>query len=89
MSVGRSLIVGKGMPISRSQVECFLLIILLSISGLNHAVLGARAVKEELESQAAVLWRKSLSSTETDGAGSFATGDNRQVPSTPDPIHNR
>ena len=47
-SVGRSLIFGEGMPISRSQVGCFLLVI-LSISGLNHAVLGAQAVKEEVE----------------------------------------
>ncbi|TKY61485.1 hypothetical protein E2542_SST11336 [Spatholobus suberectus] len=75
------------MSISRSQVGC-LLLILLSISVMNHQVLGARYVKEvEHVLNKYAVWRKSFSSSETNG-GSYATA-NRVVPSSPDPLHNR
>ncbi|RDY13268.1 hypothetical protein CR513_01855, partial [Mucuna pruriens] len=75
------------MSISRSQVGC-LLLILLSISVLNHQVLGARHVKEEVEHvlNKSTAWRKSFTN-ETNGS-SYATV-NRVVPSSPDPLHNR
>ncbi|KAL2345703.1 hypothetical protein Fmac_006988 [Flemingia macrophylla] len=74
------------MPISRSQVGWFLLI-LLSISVLNHQVLGARLVKEEVEHvlNKSSTWRESFTN-ETNG-GSYAAV-NRVVPSSPDPLHN-
>jgi len=62
---------------------CLLFVILLSISVLNHhQVLDDRYVKVEVEHQ-----------NETDvalapGEGSHAAV-NRQVPSSPDPLHNK
>nr|KYP71239.1 hypothetical protein KK1_010488 [Cajanus cajan] len=76
------------MSIPRSQMGCFLLI-LLSISVLNHHVLGARLVKEEVEhvlKKSSSTWRESFTN-ETNG-GSYAAV-NRVVPSSPDPLHNR
>ncbi|KAK7397216.1 hypothetical protein VNO78_18383 [Psophocarpus tetragonolobus] len=70
---------------SRTQVGCVLLI-LLTISVLNHQVLGARFVKEvEHVLNKSALWRKSFKN-ETNG-DSYATV-NRVVPSSPDPLHN-
>ncbi|KAF7817892.1 CLE17 protein [Senna tora] len=74
------------MSISRAQVGCFLLI-LLSLSGLNLKAMDARYVEEEMERvHKFQVWRKRFSSQT--GAGSFATVD-REVPSSPDPLHNR
>lgn len=74
------------MSISRFQVGC-LLLILLSISVLNHQVLGARCLKEvERVHNNSAIWRKNFTN-ETNG-DSYATV-NRVVPSSPDPLHNR
>ncbi|KAG4913936.1 hypothetical protein AAZX31_19G221700 [Glycine max] len=75
------------MSISRSQVGC-LLLILLSISVLNHQVLGARYVKEEVEHllNKSAVWRKSFTN---ETKGDFYGTVNRVVPSSPDPLHNR
>ncbi|KAK7284340.1 hypothetical protein RJT34_19085 [Clitoria ternatea] len=78
------------MLISRCQVGCFILI-LLSVSVLNHQVLGARFVKEETEHAHALnkyaAWRKRFKNA-TNGGGSY-TAVKRKVPSSPDPLHNR
>jgi hypothetical protein len=68
------------MSISRSQVKCFFLIV-LSISVLNHhQVLEARYVKVKMEHQ---------NETEIAPGEGCYTAVNRQVPSSPDPLHNR
>ncbi|KAK7337796.1 hypothetical protein VNO77_18383 [Canavalia gladiata] len=74
------------MLISRFQVGC-LLLVLLSISVLNHQVLGARYVKEEAEHvlNKSQVWKRRFMN-ETNG-GSYVTV-NREVPSSPDPLHN-
>ncbi|KAG5044306.1 hypothetical protein AAZX31_03G218300 [Glycine max] len=76
------------MSISRSQVGC-LLLILLSISVLNPQVLCAWFVKEEVENllNKSAVWRKSFTN-ETNG-DFYGTVNNRVVPSSPDPLHNR
>jgi hypothetical protein len=73
------------MSVSRSRVGCLLFLIVLSISVLNHhQVLYARHVKGEVEHQ-----------NETEVALALAPGEgryaavNRQVPSSPDPLHNK
>ncbi|XLR67623.1 hypothetical protein HN51_014664 [Arachis hypogaea] len=81
---------------SRSQVGCLLLMILLSVSVLRDGVLGGRYVKvtlvDEYVLQSPPCWRKScINNNETDGDGgsySFETV-HREVPSSPDPLHNR
>ncbi|KAK7258849.1 hypothetical protein RIF29_24437 [Crotalaria pallida] len=73
------------MSISRTQMG-YLLLMLLSISVLNHEALGARHVEKMEHVHNSEVWRKS-STNEKDG-GSFATL-NREVPSSPDPLHNR
>ncbi|KAL6278639.1 hypothetical protein ACE6H2_022240 [Prunus campanulata] len=75
------------MFISRNQV-IGLLLIFLGISGLYTGVSGARCLNEKVENpeKPQVLQRKS-SSNSTD-EGFFAT-INREVPSSPDPLHNR
>lgn len=79
---------GEVMSISRTQMGC-LLLILLSTSVLKHEVLGARYVQEmeHVLNYSPVVWRKSFGN-ETDDGGSFDTV-NREVPSSPDPLHNR
>ncbi|KAI5326463.1 hypothetical protein L3X38_035537 [Prunus dulcis] len=74
------------MFISRNQV-IGLLFIFLGISGLYTGVSGARCLNEKVENpeKPQVLQRKS-SSISTD-EGFFAT-INREVPSSPDPLHN-
>ena len=72
--------------ISRTQVGC-LLLILFSISCLNHKVLGARYGKEVDEHvHKFQVWRKSF--THETPEGSYETV-NREVPTSPDPLHNR
>ena len=74
------------MFVSRSQVVC-LLLILLSISSLHHGVLGARYLKEKEENlEKPQVWSSGSSKDAVEGF--FATVD-REVPSCPDPLHNR
>ncbi|CAL9003415.1 unnamed protein product [Prunus brigantina] len=74
------------MFISRNQV-IGLLLIFLGISGLYTGVSGARYLNEKVENpeKPQVLQRKSFSNSTDEGF--FAT-INRQVPSSPDPLHN-
>ncbi|CAL5380788.1 unnamed protein product [Camellia sinensis] len=79
------------MLILKSQVGYFLLL-LLSISALHQAALGARYLEEiknenptQTQTQTQLL-TKSFNSTTNEGF--FATID-REVPSSPDPLHNR
>jgi hypothetical protein len=73
------------MFISRSQVVC-LLLLLSSISALHHEVLGARHLKEKVKNlEKPQVWKKSSSAED---GGIFATVK-REVPSCPDPLHNR
>ncbi|KAI4301804.1 hypothetical protein L6164_035048 [Bauhinia variegata] len=74
------------MLISRTQLRYFLLI-LLSISILKDGGVGARYVKERVMLlDKTPVWTKGFTD-QTDG-GSFVTV-NREVPSSPDPLHNR
>ncbi|XVE89696.1 hypothetical protein DITRI_Ditri20bG0016700 [Diplodiscus trichospermus] len=72
---------------SRGSVG-YLLLILLIISALHHEVLAARFLTEKLEDEdmAQRNWKGNPGSGTDDGY--FATID-RQVPSSPDPLHNR
>ncbi|XVE62988.1 hypothetical protein DITRI_Ditri06bG0163700 [Diplodiscus trichospermus] len=68
---------------------CFFLIF-LSISALNNGVHGARFLTEKLEDQEnkqyQKFWKENPDINGTEGV--FAT-INREVPSCPDPLHNR
>ncbi|KAJ7977985.1 CLAVATA3/ESR-RELATED [Quillaja saponaria] len=70
---------------SRTQVG-YLLLIFLSISALNHEASGTRYLKIEVHLEKPPVWKK-ISTNETE-EGFFATV-NREVPSCPDPLHNR
>ncbi|KAG7968552.1 hypothetical protein I3843_08G160100 [Carya illinoinensis] len=74
------------MFISRSQVGCLLLTFLI-ISALNREVLGARHPKEKAENLEKTQVSKQGSNTEDDQ--DFFAAINREVPSSPDPLHNR
>ncbi|KAG4908596.1 hypothetical protein AAZX31_20G219600 [Glycine max] len=76
------------MSISRTQMGCLLVLILvlLSSSCLNHGALGARYGKKVEHTHKFRVWWKSFSH-ET-ARGSYKTV-NREVPSSPDPLHNR
>ncbi|XVF41943.1 hypothetical protein PTKIN_Ptkin01aG0321300 [Pterospermum kingtungense] len=68
----------------------YLLLMLLSISALHHGVLGARFLTEKhLEDQEKPqqTWKENPDSG-SNSDGFFAT-INREVPSCPDPLHNR
>lgn len=75
------------MFISRTQVGC-LLLIFLSISTLHHEALGARNLKEMVENADKSQVLKKGSNNAANDQGFFAPS-NRQVPSCPDPLHNR
>ncbi|KAL4354994.1 hypothetical protein GQ457_06G020680 [Hibiscus cannabinus] len=72
-------------------IGCFLLMF-LSISALNHGVLGARFLTEKLEDDegetAQTTWKYQNLDNGSGTDGFFATID-RQVPSCPDPLHNK
>ncbi|XP_054793406.1 uncharacterized protein LOC129302915 [Prosopis cineraria] len=63
------------------------LLIVLTLSGLNHKVLEARHAKEGSEYTIRFQVRKRSFGGEKDGT-SFANVE-REVPSSPDPLHNR
>ncbi|PRQ42161.1 hypothetical protein RchiOBHm_Chr3g0454611 [Rosa chinensis] len=68
-----------------------LLLIILAISGFHYEVSGARWLSENYEkvednSVNAQVLMNSFNST---GDGGFFATSNRQVPSAPDPLHNR
>ncbi|OMO99163.1 hypothetical protein COLO4_13481 [Corchorus olitorius] len=78
---------------SKGLVGYFLLI-LLSISALNnHGVLGARFLADKLEDHqemAAASDQKTWKEENPDkGIDGFFATINREVPSCPDPLHNR
>ncbi|CAN6715024.1 unnamed protein product [Malus baccata var. baccata] len=73
------------MFITRNQV-IGLLLIFLGISGLNDSggVSGARCLNEKVGN----MEKPQVFNSPSDDEGFFAT-INRQVPSSPDPLHNR
>lgn len=81
------------MFMSRStiQVKGLFMILLMSILALHHGVSGARFLlnekMEDLEKDIVPAW--SESSNNTDGDQGFFATINREVPSCPDPLHNR
>ncbi|KAG6646576.1 hypothetical protein I3843_07G016400 [Carya illinoinensis] len=75
------------MFMSRLQVRC-LLLIFLSISALHREVLGARNLKEKVENADKSQVLKKSSNNAANDQGFFAASK-RQVPSCPDPLHNR
>lgn len=73
------------MFISRSQVGCLLLTFLI-ISALNREVYGARHPKEKVENlEKPQVWKQGSNKEDED----FFATINREVPSSPDPLHNR
>lgn len=64
-----------------------LLLVLLSISAFHHGVVGARNLKENLKATEETQNEKEGANTE-DNNGDVANV-NREVPSCPDPIHNK
>nr|KYP43353.1 hypothetical protein KK1_035200 [Cajanus cajan]KYP74342.1 hypothetical protein KK1_007017 [Cajanus cajan] len=76
------------MSISRTQMGCLLVLILVLFSRfcLSHGALGGGCGKEVEHTHKFPVWRKSFRH-ETTG-GSYKTV-NREVPSSPDPLHNR
>ncbi|KAF3454460.1 hypothetical protein FNV43_RR04907 [Rhamnella rubrinervis] len=77
------------MCISRSSQALGLLMILFSISAIHYGVSGARLLTEKVEEVLAKppVWSKSSENMNGD-EGFFAT-INREVPTCPDPLHNR
>lgn len=74
------------MFMSRRQVGCFLLI-LLSISAFHHGVLGARYLKEKVEDmKKSQNWKEGSNADQDSG---FVARVNREIPSCPDPLHNK
>ncbi|KAJ4719479.1 CLAVATA3/ESR-RELATED [Melia azedarach] len=84
----------------KNQFFCFLLIVLSLSSLYCHGVLAARYVrdmKEVAENNNRQIWSKSTSSNNPTAFASAADSDdggfvatvNREVPSCPDPLHNR
>lgn len=73
------------MFISRSQAGC-LLLILLSISALHREVLGTRHLTEKVEDSKTPQVGKDGSNAENEG---YYGAVKREVPSCPDPLHNR
>nr|AFK42688.1 unknown [Lotus japonicus] len=77
------------MSISKTQVGYLLvlfLVILFSSYCLNHGVLGAEYGKEVEHVHKFPAWRKSFSHGTSRGAYAAVK---REVPSSPDPLHNR
>lgn len=63
--------------------------ILLSVSALQHGVLGARFLTEKLEDQDQKPDEKTWKENPDNGTVGFFATVNREVPSCPDPLHNR
>ena len=79
------------MSLSKAKVRCSLLIILLSISAFYNGVDGARYLKEQAEDknqEPKNAINNNLQVSDTEGNGFFAT-IHREVPSGPDPLHNK
>ncbi|KAE8660225.1 putative Protein YIPF1 [Hibiscus syriacus] len=76
--------------VSKGLLAGSLLLMFLSISALNHGVLGARFLKVEDEEETTTAQRswKNQQSVDNGTDGFFAT-INREVPSCPDPLHNK
>ncbi|KAE8675378.1 putative Protein YIPF1 [Hibiscus syriacus] len=77
--------------VSKGLLAGYLLLMFLSISALNHGVLGARFLTEKVEDEEETTttqrtWKNQSVDNGTDGF--FAT-INREVPSSPDPLHNK
>lgn len=69
----------------------YLLLMLLSISALQNGVLGARILsekklEEDQQKKPQQTWKENPDSGSDDG---FVATINREVPSCPDPLHNR
>ena len=63
-----------------------LLLILVCILASHPTVLGARYLKEKMKDmEKQHMWRKNTDS----GDDGFVANTNREVPSCPDPLHNR
>ncbi|KAM7272487.1 hypothetical protein ACFE04_027150 [Oxalis oulophora] len=71
-----------------NQVYCVFLIFVISIinSAFHHQVVRARYLREDLGSP--IQWNTTTSGNSGDDQGFFAT-INREVPSGPDPLHNK
>ncbi|XVF06112.1 hypothetical protein REPUB_Repub06bG0019800 [Reevesia pubescens] len=75
---------------SKGFLVGYLLLILLSISALNHGVLGARFLTEKLEMEdEEIKPQKTWKENPENGTDGFFATINREVPSCPDPLHNR
>ncbi|XP_031270031.1 uncharacterized protein LOC116128447 [Pistacia vera] len=81
---------------SRNQVQfTLLLLFLLSMSFLGHEALAGRYLQAaDTQKNKPQIWDKSTSSssknnTVDDDDSSFVATINREVPSCPDPLHNR
>ena len=64
-----------------------LVLVLLSISAFYHGVVGARNLKENLKAMEKTQNEKEGANTEDNNG--YVANVNREVPSCPDPIHNR
>ena len=78
------------MFISRNQF-IGLLLIFLGISGLHYEVSGARWLSENYDKVEQNLEKPQvqMNSSNSTGDGRFFATSNREVPSSPDPLHNR
>ena len=81
------------MSIKRCQVGC-LCMILLSFLALQQVVVGARYLQDKVDDgeKPDDMWSTSRStnkSTSNDNDQGFVATVNREVPSCPDPLHNR
>lgn len=61
------------------------MMIFISILAMQHGVLGARLLSEKVEVDKPQVWNRSPINGDE---GFFATV-NREVPSSPDPLHNK
>ncbi|PON76386.1 CLAVATA3/ESR-RELATED [Parasponia andersonii] len=76
-----------------TQVKVLFMVLLMSILALHHGVSGARLLlhekMEDLEKKVPAGSTSSESSDNIDGDQGFFATVNREVPSCPDPLHNR
>ncbi|KAE8684113.1 hypothetical protein F3Y22_tig00111151pilonHSYRG00078 [Hibiscus syriacus] len=76
--------------VSKGVLIGYLLLMFLSISALNNGVSGAKFLREKLEDdQAETAQRRWKYENVDNGTVRFFATVDRQVPSCPDPLHNK
>ncbi|EEF49822.1 conserved hypothetical protein [Ricinus communis] len=80
---------GKSMFLSKAKVGCLCLLIMLSTSVFQNGVDGARCLKKVEDNKEEPKNNNQEQSYDTTGDNGFVATINREVPSSPDPLHNK